>query len=47
MNQHKGKVEEFTEAMSKILYTYDPVGLVKHGVPHDEYDPEARAIINN
>ncbi len=31
--------------MSEILYYYDPVGLAKLGVPDDEYNPEARAII--
>ena len=45
MNDNTEKVKIFTEFVSEILYKYDPVGFVQHGVPEDEYDPEARAII--
>ena len=39
------KLNELTKSISKILYEYDPVELVQHGVPEDEYDSEAFAII--
>ena len=45
MNNKNKKLKKFTKSVSEILYTYDPVGFVHHGVPYDEYDPEARAII--
>lgn len=33
------------EAVGDLLYRFDPIGLVPFGVPADEYDGEAEAIL--
>ena len=33
------------EAVSRLLYRFDPIGLVRYGAPVDEYDPEAETIL--
>ena len=38
---------KMSELITEILYYYDPVGSADLYVPEDEYEPEARMIINH
>lgn len=37
--------QTLVEVVSEVLYHYDPPGLSQLGFPRDEYDPEAKMII--